>query len=124
MLIELIGELFTTLTADVRGLGFKMDQERERLRQQEVAKKVTEEAEEELRKKRDEEAARHAIQETAEREAALEQRRLEKAMALGVEPEKGPDVTQVCILSLAPASLLNFLCIEFMYVKFSKFLYQ
>uniref|UniRef100_A0A7I4AUP9 UBX domain-containing protein n=1 Tax=Physcomitrium patens TaxID=3218 RepID=A0A7I4AUP9_PHYPA len=78
-------------------VALQADQERERLRQQEVAKKVTEEAEEELRKKRDEEAARHAIQETAEREAALEQRRLEKAMALGVEPEKGPDVTQVLV---------------------------
>lgn len=73
------------------------DQERERLRREEAARQAREEAEAEQRKREEEEAARRAVQEAAEREAALEQRRLEKAMALGVEPEKGPDVTQVLV---------------------------
>jgi hypothetical protein len=76
-------------------LGFETIQERERLRQEELARKAREEAEAEQRKREEEEAAARAVQ---EREAALEQRRREKAMALGAEPEKGPDVTQVCVL--------------------------
>jgi hypothetical protein len=79
-------------------LGFETIQERERLRQEELARKAREEAEAEQRKREEEEAAARAVQEAAEREAALEQRRREKAMALGAEPEKGPDVTQVCVL--------------------------
>lgn len=39
-----------------------------------------------------------AAQEAAEKEAALARRRQEKAMSLGVEPQKGPDVTQVMIV--------------------------
>lgn len=75
-----------------------MNQERERLRQEEIARKAKEDAEAEQKRREEEEAAARAVQEAAEREAALEQRRREKAMALGAEPEKGPDVTQVRIL--------------------------
>ncbi|KAG0566620.1 hypothetical protein M758_7G066100 [Ceratodon purpureus] len=77
--------------------GLQADQERERLRQEEFARKAREDAEAEQRKREEEEAAARAVQEAAEREAALEQRRREKAMALGAEPEKGPDVTQVLV---------------------------
>ena len=52
-------------------------------------------AEAERKRKEDEEATAKAIQEAAERQALLERRKQEKAMALGPEPEKGPDVTEV-----------------------------
>ncbi|KAA0042658.1 plant UBX domain-containing protein 10 [Cucumis melo var. makuwa] len=40
---------------------------------------------------------RRAAREAAEREAALARMRQEKAMSLGAEPEKGPNVTQVLV---------------------------
>lgn len=80
--------------------GSEMGQARERLRQEEAERKAREEVEAKQRKREEEEAAARAVQEAAEREAALEERRREKTMALGVEPEKGPDVTQVCLLTL------------------------
>lgn len=52
-------------------------------------------AEAEKKHKEEEEARERAAHEAAEKEAALARRRQEKAMSLGVEPEKGPDVTQV-----------------------------
>ncbi len=52
-------------------------------------------AETERKRKEEEEAASRVAQEAAEREAALVRRRHEKAMALGKEPDKGPNVTQV-----------------------------
>ena len=75
--------------------GNGMTQERERLRQEESERVAREEAEAVRKKKEEEEAAARAAQEAVEREAALERRRREKATALGPEPEKGPDVTQV-----------------------------
>ncbi|XP_057850927.1 plant UBX domain-containing protein 10 [Cryptomeria japonica] len=73
------------------------DQARERERQAEAERLQREAAEAERRRKEQEEAMARAAQEAAEREAALERRRQEKAMALGVEPEKGSDVTQVLV---------------------------
>lgn len=52
-------------------------------------------AEAERKRKEEEVAAAKAAQEAAERQAAIELRRQQKAMALGSEPEKGPDVTEV-----------------------------
>lgn len=52
-------------------------------------------AEAERKRKEEEEARERAAQEAAEREAALAKMREEKALSLGAEPEKGPDVTQV-----------------------------
>lgn len=52
-------------------------------------------AEAERKRKEEVEAQERAAREAAEREAALAKRREEKAMSLGVEPEKGPDVTRV-----------------------------
>ncbi len=77
------------------GLGSETGQARERLRQEEAERKAREEVEAQQRKREEEEAAALAVKEAAEKEAALEERRREKAMALGVEPAKGPDVTQV-----------------------------
>ncbi|KAG8084108.1 hypothetical protein GUJ93_ZPchr0010g9006 [Zizania palustris] len=63
--------------------------------EQEIREREAAEAE---RKRKEEEAAlARAAQEAAEKEAALARRRQEKAMALGAEPEKGPDVTRVLI---------------------------
>lgn len=52
-------------------------------------------AEAERKRKEEEEALERAAREAAEKEAALARMRQEKAMLLGAEPEKGPDVTQV-----------------------------
>uniref|UniRef100_A0A0C9RQU9 TSA: Wollemia nobilis Ref_Wollemi_Transcript_1303_2038 transcribed RNA sequence n=1 Tax=Wollemia nobilis TaxID=56998 RepID=A0A0C9RQU9_9CONI len=73
------------------------DQARERERQAEAERLQREAAEAERRQREEEEAIARAAQEAAEREALLEKRRQEKAMALGVEPEKGPNVTQVLV---------------------------
>eukprot|EP00245_Coleochaete_scutata_P007812 TRINITY_DN23582_c0_g1_i1.p1 TRINITY_DN23582_c0_g1~~TRINITY_DN23582_c0_g1_i1.p1 ORF type:complete len:513 (-),score=117.01 TRINITY_DN23582_c0_g1_i1:700-2238(-) len=73
------------------------DQERELKRKEEAERLQREAAEAAKRKQEEEEAARRAAEAVAEREAALERRRIEKAAALGPEPEKGPDVTQVLI---------------------------
>lgn len=73
------------------------DQERERQRQEEADRMAFEMAEAERKRKEEEEAAAKAAQEAAERQAAMDLRRQQKAMALGSEPEKGPDVTEVLI---------------------------
>uniref|UniRef100_A0A0D6QSY1 UBX domain-containing protein n=1 Tax=Araucaria cunninghamii TaxID=56994 RepID=A0A0D6QSY1_ARACU len=73
------------------------DQARERERQAEAERLQREAAEAERMRREEEEAIARAAQEAAEREALLEKRRQEKAVALGVEPEKGPNVTQVLV---------------------------
>ena len=52
-------------------------------------------AEAERKRKEEEEAQERAVREAAEKEAALARLREGKALSLGAEPEKGPDVTQV-----------------------------
>lgn len=73
------------------------DQARERQRKEEQERLEREAAEAERKRREEEEARERAAHEAAEREAALAKRREEKAMSLGVEPEKGPDVTRVLI---------------------------
>lgn len=73
------------------------DQERERQRREEAERLSFEAAEAERKRKEEEEAAAKAAKEAAEREAAIERRRQEKALALGSEPEKGPNVSEVLI---------------------------
>eukprot|EP00271_Cylindrocystis_brebissonii_P014544 TRINITY_DN35906_c0_g1_i1.p1 TRINITY_DN35906_c0_g1~~TRINITY_DN35906_c0_g1_i1.p1 ORF type:complete len:518 (-),score=99.37 TRINITY_DN35906_c0_g1_i1:726-2279(-) len=73
------------------------DQEKERRAQEELAR-LQREADEALRLQQEEEAAATArAAQEAEREAARQRRREEKEASLGVEPPKGPDVTQVLI---------------------------
>ncbi|ESQ38460.1 hypothetical protein EUTSA_v10028607mg [Eutrema salsugineum] len=71
------------------------DQARERQRQEEEERLQREAAEAERKLKEEEEARERAEREAAEKEAARVRMRQEKALALGDEPEKGPDVTQV-----------------------------
>ncbi|KAL1191878.1 Plant UBX domain-containing protein 10 [Cardamine amara subsp. amara] len=73
------------------------DQARERQRQEEEERLEREAAEAEMKRKEEEEARERAEREAAEREAARVRMRQEKALALGDEPEKGPDVTQVLV---------------------------
>ncbi|KAJ0971099.1 hypothetical protein J5N97_019058 [Dioscorea zingiberensis] len=73
------------------------DQARERQRKEEQERLEREAAEAERKCKEEEEARERAAREAAEREAALAKRREEKAMSLGIEPDKGPDVTRVLI---------------------------
>ncbi|XP_010252722.1 PREDICTED: plant UBX domain-containing protein 10 [Nelumbo nucifera] len=73
------------------------DQARERQRKEEQERLEREAAEGERKRKEEEEAQERAAREAAEREAVLARRRQEKAMSLGVEPEKGPNVTQVLV---------------------------
>eukprot|EP00252_Welwitschia_mirabilis_P025066 TRINITY_DN7693_c0_g2_i1.p1 TRINITY_DN7693_c0_g2~~TRINITY_DN7693_c0_g2_i1.p1 ORF type:complete len:495 (+),score=96.03 TRINITY_DN7693_c0_g2_i1:330-1814(+) len=73
------------------------DRAREQERQAEAERLRREAAEAERKRLEEEEAKARAAQEAAAREAALERRRQEKAMSLGAEPEKGPDVTQVLV---------------------------
>ncbi|KAF8083980.1 hypothetical protein N665_0741s0014 [Sinapis alba] len=73
------------------------DQARERQRQEEEERLAREAAEAERKRKEEEEARERAEREAAEREAARVRMRQEKALALGDEPEKGPDVTQVLV---------------------------
>ncbi|KAK1324464.1 hypothetical protein QJS10_CPA01g02470 [Acorus calamus] len=73
------------------------DQARERQRQEEQERLEREAAEEERKRKEEEELREKAAREAAEKEAALARRRQEKAMSLGVEPEKGPNVTQILV---------------------------
>ncbi|KAH6769207.1 UBX domain-containing protein [Perilla frutescens var. frutescens] len=73
------------------------DQARERQRQEEQERLEREAAEAERKRKEEEEARERAERDAAEREAALAKMREEKALALGPEPEKGPDVTQVLV---------------------------
>lgn len=70
-------------------------QARERLRKEEQERLEREAAEAERKLKEEEEAREKTAREAAEKEAALARLREEKAMSLGAEPEKGPDVTQV-----------------------------
>ncbi|KAL0326926.1 UNVERIFIED_CONTAM: Plant UBX domain-containing protein 10 [Sesamum angustifolium] len=70
------------------------DQARERQRIEEQERLEREAAEAERKRKEEEEARERAAREAAEREAALAKIREEKALSLGAEPEKGPDVTQ------------------------------
>ncbi|XP_047315722.1 plant UBX domain-containing protein 10 [Impatiens glandulifera] len=71
------------------------DQARERERREEQERQEREAAEAERKRKEEEEARERAAHEAAEKEAALARLRQEKALSLGPEPEKGPDVTQV-----------------------------
>lgn len=48
----------------------------------------------------EEEAREREAREAAEKEAELARIRQEKALSLGAEPEKGPDVTQVMLISI------------------------
>ncbi|KAF5198567.1 Fas-associated factor [Thalictrum thalictroides] len=73
------------------------DQARERQRKEEQDRLEREAAEAERKLKEEEEARERAAREAAEKEAALARRRQEKAMSLGTEPEKGPNVTQVLV---------------------------
>ncbi|CAN1139030.1 Plant UBX domain-containing protein 10 [Linum perenne] len=73
------------------------DQARERQRREEQERLEQEAAETERKRKEEEEARERAAEEAAEREAARVRMREEKASSLGVEPEKGADVTQVLV---------------------------
>ncbi|XP_057789022.1 plant UBX domain-containing protein 10 [Salvia miltiorrhiza] len=73
------------------------DQARERQRKEEQERLERETAEAERKRKEEEEARERAAREAAQREAELAKIREEKALALGPEPEKGPDVTQVLV---------------------------
>lgn len=70
-------------------------QARERQRKEEQERLEREAAEAERKQKEEEEARERAAREAAEKEAALARMRQEKALSLGSEPEKGPNVTQV-----------------------------
>ena len=76
-------------------LSFIYLQARERQRKEEQERLESEAAEAERKRKEEEEALERTAREAAEKQSALVRRRQEKAMALGEEPEKGPDVTQV-----------------------------
>ncbi|KAL5747692.1 hypothetical protein ACOSQ2_024989 [Xanthoceras sorbifolium] len=73
------------------------DQARERQRREEQERLEREAAEAERKRKEEEEVRERAAREAAEREAALAKIRQEKALSLGAEPEKGPNVTQVLV---------------------------
>ncbi|KAF8379760.1 hypothetical protein HHK36_029209 [Tetracentron sinense] len=73
------------------------DQARERQRKEEQERLEREASEAERKHKEEEEAQERAAREAAEKVAALARRREEKAMSLGTEPGKGPNVTQVLV---------------------------
>ncbi|OMP02862.1 hypothetical protein COLO4_10773 [Corchorus olitorius] len=73
------------------------DQARERQRREEQERLEREAAEAERKRKEEEEARERAAREAAEKEAARARMREEKALSLGEEPEKGPNVTQVLV---------------------------
>ncbi|KAJ7952194.1 plant UBX domain-containing protein 10 [Quillaja saponaria] len=73
------------------------DQARERQRKEEQERLEKEAAEAERKHKEEEEARERAACEAAEKQAALAKMRQEKFLSLGVEPEKGPNVTQVLV---------------------------
>lgn len=73
------------------------DQARERQRREEQERLEREAAEAERKRKEEEEARERAEREAAEKAAALAKLREEKALSLGAEPEKGPNVTQVLV---------------------------
>ena len=76
---------------------FSQARERQRIEEQERLER--ERAEVEQKQREEEEAREREAREAAEREAALARRKQEKALSLGAEPEKGPDVTQVSLSS-------------------------
>ncbi|XP_030530309.1 plant UBX domain-containing protein 10 isoform X2 [Rhodamnia argentea] len=73
------------------------DQAREQQRREEQERLEREAAEAERKRKEEEEARERAEREAAETAAALAKLREEKALSLGAEPEKGPNVTQVLV---------------------------
>ncbi|XP_071730641.1 plant UBX domain-containing protein 10-like [Rutidosis leptorrhynchoides] len=73
------------------------DQARERQKQEEEERLAREAAEVERKEKEEVEARERAAREAAEIEAAMVKLREEKALSLGPEPEKAPDVTQVLV---------------------------
>ncbi|BBH03509.1 UBX domain-containing protein [Prunus dulcis] len=73
------------------------DQARENQRREEQERLEREAAEAERKRLEEEEARERAAREAAEKEAALARMRQEKALSLGSEPEKGPNVTQVVV---------------------------
>lgn len=73
------------------------DQARERQRREEQERLEREAAEAERKRKEEEEARVRVVREAAEKEAARDRMRQEKALSLGPEPEKGADVTQVLV---------------------------
>ncbi|KAE8055077.1 hypothetical protein FH972_011942 [Carpinus fangiana] len=73
------------------------DQARERQRREEQDRLVREAVDAETKRMDEEEARKRAAREAAEKEAALAKIRQEKALSLGAEPEKGPNVTQVLV---------------------------
>ncbi|KAG6636482.1 hypothetical protein I3843_11G112500 [Carya illinoinensis] len=73
------------------------DQARERQWREEQERLEREAAEAERKRKEEEETRERAAREAAEKEAALAKMRHEKALSLGAEPEKGPNVTQVLV---------------------------
>lgn len=87
-----------------------LHQARERQRKEEQERLAREAAEAERKLKEEEEARERAAHEASEKKAALARLREEKALALGAEPEKGPDVTQVIYCYPANFSLRNNLC--------------
>lgn len=79
---------------------------REQQRREEQERLEREAAEAERKQKEEVEAREREAREAAEREAALAKMRQEKALSLGAEPEKGPNVTQVIFfLIFFPLSL-------------------
>jgi predicted metal-dependent peptidase len=77
-----------------------LHQARERQRREEQDRLVREAVDAETKRMDEEEARKRAAREAAEKEAALAKIRQEKALSLGAEPEKGPNVTQVNTSSL------------------------
>lgn len=77
-----------------------LHQARERQKREEQERLEREAAEAERKRKEEEEALERAARQAAEKEYALARMRQEKALSLGDEPEKGPNVTQVKTLSL------------------------
>ncbi|XP_022721842.1 plant UBX domain-containing protein 10-like [Durio zibethinus] len=73
------------------------DRAREHQKREEQERLEREAAEAEQKRKEEEEAHERAAREAAEKEAAQARMRQEKALSLGDEPEKGPNVTQVLV---------------------------
>ncbi|KAK4761516.1 hypothetical protein SAY87_029400 [Trapa incisa] len=75
----------------------EVDQAKERRRKEEQEQLAREAAEAERKLKEEEEACLRAEQEAADKAAAIAKLREEKALSLGAEPDKGPDVTRVLV---------------------------
>lgn len=88
-----------SLFTSIRLVCSYFSQARERQRREEQERLERERAEAEQKQRGEEEAREREAREAAEREAALARRKQEKALSLGAEPEKGPDVTQVSLFS-------------------------